>query len=147
VSRDGGINWKVAKRGDWIYEIGDHGALIVIARRNDPTNDILFSLDEGLTFNRFKISEVPIIVENIIIEPKSASQHFLVFGSHMKKSGVETKAFFSFVDFSSMNLNQCQGIEEPGMPESDFEYWTPNDGRHGASKCFLGQKVTYVRRK
>jgi len=111
VSRDGGINWKVAKRGDWIYEIGDHGALLVIARRNDPTTDILFSLDEGLTFKRFKVSDVPVTIENIIIEPKSASTHFLVFGTHLRERGKEPKAFFSFIDFSSMSINHCLGIE------------------------------------
>jgi hypothetical protein len=40
ISRDGGVEWKAAKRGNWIYEIGDHGALIVIARKNSPTKSL-----------------------------------------------------------------------------------------------------------
>ena len=73
VSRDGGIEWTIAKKGDWIYEIGNHGALIVIAKREEPTLDIQFSLDEGLTWKKFTISETPILIENIIIEPNSVA--------------------------------------------------------------------------
>lgn len=105
VSRDGGIKWKMAKAGNWIYEIGDHGALIVIARKDDPTDELQFSLDEGATWNRFKISDRKIVIQNIIIEPKSVSQQFLVHGTFWKgydRRMEEEKAFFSFVDFSSM---------------------------------------------
>ena len=45
-------------------------------------------------------------------------------------------------------MAQCKGADQAGSPSSDFELWTPNDGRHGSeTKCFLGQQVTYVRRK
>jgi hypothetical protein len=39
------------------------------------------------------------------------------------------------------------GVDKPDALWSDYELWTPNDGRHGESKCFLGQTVTYIRRK
>lgn len=45
-------------------------------------------------------------------------------------------------------MKQCKGEDNPGSSTSDFELWTPNDGRHGTtSNCFLGQQVTYIRRK
>jgi len=34
MSRDGGLTWRTVRMGVHIYEIGDHGALIVIARKN-----------------------------------------------------------------------------------------------------------------
>jgi len=40
ISRDGGLIWRSVKPGHFIYEIGDHGALIVIAKKNEPTNEI-----------------------------------------------------------------------------------------------------------
>lgn len=80
ISRDGGSKWRSVKPGQWIYEIGDHGALIVVAKKNEPTTDLEFSLDEGLTWEKVKISDHPIFVHNIIIEPKSVSQQFLVHG-------------------------------------------------------------------
>lgn len=34
LSRDGGLNWQEVKKGSYIYEIGDHGGLIVMARHD-----------------------------------------------------------------------------------------------------------------
>lgn len=80
VSRDGGAKWKHVKQGNWIYETGDHGALIVTARKDDPTTDVQFSLDEGHTWNKFKVSEKRILVQSIVIEPRQASQQFILHG-------------------------------------------------------------------
>ena len=32
LSRDGGINWLEVKKGPYVYEFGDHGGLIVMAK-------------------------------------------------------------------------------------------------------------------
>jgi len=40
LSRDGGLSWRSIAPGVYIYEIGDHGALIVIAKKNTPTDKI-----------------------------------------------------------------------------------------------------------
>lgn len=54
----------------------------------------------------------------------------------------------TYLDFSSLHTQQCQGVDNAGATTSDYELWSPNDGRHGTgSNCFLGQQVTYVRRK
>lgn len=53
----------------------------------------------------------------------------------------------TYLDFTNLHEPQCKGVDNPGTTSSDYELWTPNDGRHGDSKCFLGQTVTYVRRK
>lgn len=73
ISRDGGLTWRSVKPGSYIYEIGDHGAILVVARKNEPITEIEFSWDEGLTWTSLKVSDVPIYVENIIIEPNSIS--------------------------------------------------------------------------
>lgn len=36
MSRDGGMTWRSIRPGGYIYEIGDHGALIVIADHQKP---------------------------------------------------------------------------------------------------------------
>ena len=74
MSRDGGLNWKSIRKGVWIYEIGDHGAIIVIAKKREPTNFIEFTWDEGNTWEKLVISDRDFLVENIIIEPNSISQ-------------------------------------------------------------------------
>ena len=50
ISRDGGLNWRSVKPGVFIYEIGDHGSIIVIAHKDKPTKQIEFSWDEGKTW-------------------------------------------------------------------------------------------------
>ena len=82
LSRDGGLNWEMIRRGVYIYEIGDHGAIIVIAKKREPTDHIEFSWDEGQTWEKLVISDRKMMVENIIIEPNSISQQFMVYGTY-----------------------------------------------------------------
>jgi len=53
------------------------------------------------------------------------------------------------LDFAGLHEPQCKGADTPGKDGSDFELWSPHDdGRHGSTdKCFLGQQVSYIRRK
>lgn len=74
MSRDGGLNWRGLRQGVHIYEIGDHGAIIVIAQKGEPTNYIEFSWDEGESWEKLVISDRQLMIENIIIEPNSISQ-------------------------------------------------------------------------
>ena len=57
------------------------------------------------------------------------------------------QAFLVYLDFSQLHEPQCKGIDIAGAPESDYELWTPHDGRFGENKCFLGMHKTFVRRK
>ena len=82
LSRDGGLNWRTIRTGVHIYEIGDHGALIVIAQKNVPTNQIEFSWDEGESWDHLVVSERHVFVENIVIEPNSISQQFMIYGTY-----------------------------------------------------------------
>ena len=58
-----------------------------------------------------------------------------------------TKGIVLTVDFKGLHEPQCKGVERPGDEASDYELWTPYDGRHGDTKCFMGQQVSYIRRK
>lgn len=53
------------------------------------------------------------------------------------------------LDFNGLHEPKCKGVDKPGTDSSDYELWSPHDdGRHGsANNCFLGQQVTYIRRK
>ncbi len=73
LSRDGGVSWQEIKKGPYIYEIGDHGGLIVMAQHMSPTNSVLYSFNEGKTWNELHISDTKIEISNIIIEPFSIS--------------------------------------------------------------------------
>lgn len=145
LSRDGGLNWFEIRKGSHIYEIGDHGGLILIADDQTPTNTILYSWDEGLTWEELKFTDEKIMVTNIIIEPTSTGQHFIVYGEKKAKKGLKGGVVIG-LDFTSLHEPQCRNPDRPDSPDSDYEKWTPNDGR-GGKECLLGRKMIYVRRK
>jgi hypothetical protein len=41
LSRDGGLNWVELTKGNHIYEIGDHGGIIIMAQLDSPTTNVL----------------------------------------------------------------------------------------------------------
>ena len=38
-------------------------------------------------------------------------------------------------------------MERAGAPSSDYELWSPSDGRADGNKCLLGHQVRYTRRR
>ena len=144
LSRDGGITWMEIKKGSHIYEVGDHGGLILLADNKNPTNTLYYSWDEGLSFQDLKISDEKLHITNVIIEPTSTSQHFVVYGL-TTKNGVK-KGVLIGLDFTGLHEPQCRNPDSPDTQGSDYEKWTPNDGRAGHD-CLLGRKIIYVRRK
>ena len=144
LSRDGGNNWFEVKKGSHIYEIGDHGALIVMAQDQHPTDIVLYSWDEGLTWQELRLDE-KITVRNIIIEPLSTALHFVLYGETQTKKG-KKRGVVVGLNFSTLNERRCSNPEEPDSANSDYEKWSPSDGRQG-NQCLLGKKTIYVRRK
>jgi hypothetical protein len=143
LSRDGGLNWFEIRKGSHIYEIGDHGALILIADDVNPSSEIYYSWDEGLTFDSLKISDEKFLIKNIIIEPTSTSQNFVVYGESQKKGN--TNGVIIGLDFTGLHEPQCRNPDTPGTKDSDYEKWTPNDGRIGR-ECLMGHKTIYIRK-
>ena len=102
---------------------------------------VLYSWDEALTWNELHFSDRPTEIENIVIEPQATSQVFVMYGTRGEQ-GVIFQA-----DFSYLHEPQCKGIELAGDPSSDYELWSPSDGRADGSKCLLGHQVRYTRRR
>ena len=144
LSRDGGLSWSGVRKGPHVYEIGDYGGLIVMAETSKITDKILYSWDEGETFQEI-ILNTKFLVKNIIIEPSSTRQHFVIYGETQMKNG-EKKGILMGINFKSLNLPQCRKSDEPEKEDSDYEIWTPNDGRIG-HECLMGTRTIYVRRK
>lgn len=112
------------------------------------TKEIFFTWNEGKTWHNLQISDSPIEIFNIIIEPASISQEFVVYGTQTHPETFEKIGVVVTLDFKDLHEPQCKGADSPGEKGSDYELWTPYDGRHGENnKCFLGQQVTYIRRK
>jgi hypothetical protein len=155
LSRDGGLTWSEIAKIPLIYEFGDHGGLLVAAPNVQSTTQVRYSWNEGKTWTKLKVSDSPIFIDNIIIEPKSTAQQFVIYGSYDNSSeeasgedDIKAPAkrdtgsdVMITLDFAGLHEPKCKGVDKPGADDSDFELWSPHDdGRHGSSdKCFLGQ--------
>lgn len=71
LSRDGGKTWFEIKKGSHIYEIGDHGGLIILSEDQTQTNTVHFTWDEGLNWSNFNMTEENFEVSNIVTDPKN----------------------------------------------------------------------------
>ena len=135
-------------RGSHIYEIGDHGAILVAAPDQEATEFIWYSWNEGLTWEKLRISNSPIQISNIIIEPSNTGEHFVIYGrttSGAKESVKEPKGAVITLDFTTLHERECQLPYKPNTEESDYETYTPNG--HISASCLMGHSTTYVRRK
>jgi len=141
LSRDAGLTWMEVAKGSHIYEYGDHGGLIVMAFDEGPTDHVLYSWDEGLNWKPFYFGDEKIEVENVIIEPTATSIKFIVYGYKSDKDGVLIS-----LDFNSLHQSECKGVDSPGDEDSDYELWTPSDGRLDG-KCLMGHTTAYTRRR
>jgi hypothetical protein len=145
LSRDGGHEWYEVAQGSHIYEFGDHGGLIVMAFDEKPVASILYSWNEGVTWESYDISEIPVLVDNIMIEPGATATRFLVYGTRESSNGGRIGVVFN-VDFSELHTRTCVGVDVPDASESDYETWSPSAGPN-QDGCLLGHQVDYVRRK
>jgi len=103
MSRDGGLNWYEVKKGSNIYEIGDHGGLIVMAPNLEPTREISYTWNEGKTWHTMEISKTPLDITNIIIEPDSISQEFVVYGNYYETNNPEPVGVVVTLDFKDLH--------------------------------------------
>lgn len=140
LSRDGGLTFVEVHKGAFIYEIGDHGGLLVMADDIHKTKEVVFSWNEGQSWFDFQVGSEPMQVDNVLIEPNATSTTFLMYGTR-DNAGVLYQ-----LDFSALDHAPCKGVWAADSVSSDYETWTPTDGGN-SEHCMLGRQITYTRRK
>ena len=144
LSRDAGWTWQEIHKGAHTYDMGDHGAIIVLAKIHEPTNEVLYSWNEGSNWDKVMLPK-GMSISNIVTHPNATSQVFVVI------AGDEIVT----IDFSTLHERPCQGADNLQNKDSDYEEWNPRlpmryfDGsqKNPRSDCLMGQKVVYTRRK
>eukprot|EP01096_Ripella_sp_DP13-Kostka_P017803 TRINITY_DN929_c0_g1_i1.p1 TRINITY_DN929_c0_g1~~TRINITY_DN929_c0_g1_i1.p1 ORF type:complete len:783 (+),score=372.96 TRINITY_DN929_c0_g1_i1:94-2349(+) len=140
-SRDAGETWQMIHEGAYIYEFGDHGGVVVLAKNEEPTNSILYTWNDGADWYECQFSDKSIQVTNIRVEPSFTSRKFILHGYTTNDHGAIVGVLI-LLDFTGLPIPNCKGYNTPGTADSDYEYWNP-----GPQSCLLGEKVQYVRRK
>lgn len=147
LSRDGGVTWNEVSKGPHFYNIADHGGLIVITPTPHEGQEILeldYTWNEGLSWKNIKLSNENSTIEDIFTEPDSSTQHFIV-RADSEVDSVKATTIYN-LNFESLHEKACANLQYAGAADSDYEVWTPYNGRPG-QPCLMGRRVSYVRRK
>ena len=100
---DGGLTWKEVRKGQYLWEYGDQGSIIVIVDRAKPTDVVHYTLDEGLTWQEHKFGE-KMKVTDISTVSTDNSRRFLLWGY---KEGGREKFYTVQLDFRGITDVQC----------------------------------------
>ena len=113
-SRDGGFTWEEVHKDAHLFEFGDSGSVLVMANDEGPTDHILYSLDEGLSWKEYKFAGGPgsgangkLRVKEIVTVPKDTSRKFILFGYY---PGHASKHVAIHIDLSSLTSTQCEWL-------------------------------------
>ena len=104
LSRDAGFTWQEVHKDAHLWEFGDSGSILVLANDEEPTDHILFSTDEGLTWREYKFTEEKMRVRSIVTVPSDTSRRFILFGSLMRTAG----SIAVHIDFTQLTSRKCR---------------------------------------
>eukprot|EP00092_Neocalanus_flemingeri_P022770 GFUD01024690.1.p1 GENE.GFUD01024690.1~~GFUD01024690.1.p1 ORF type:complete len:2176 (-),score=631.55 GFUD01024690.1:299-6826(-) len=141
LSADAGLSWHQVLQGNYYYNIGDHGGVIVAVKyfkTEGDTNTLLYSTDEGLSWQKHEFYPTPIRIFGLITEPGENTTVFTMFGTEAKPNA-RIDWIIVRVDLASVFKRNC-------TPE-DYKNWSPvSPGQGKASRCVLGRRETFLRR-
>jgi hypothetical protein len=132
-TRDAGASWLALARGSHTYDFADHGALLLLTRNDQPTDQLAYTWNQGLNWTSCRFTErSQIAVDNVEADPDARSEMLLIVGFD-EQTG---EGYMAHVDFTALHERACS--------DSDYEYWTPEVG---GLKCQLGVQQTFKRRR
>ncbi|XP_066145381.1 sortilin-related receptor-like [Euwallacea fornicatus] len=139
ISLDGGLTWRQTLRELYLFNMGDHGGILSAVKYHKTkgeTRSILFSTDEGETWNITQFHNDEIRLYGLMTEPGENTTVFTMFGSLPKEHNwIIVKA-----DFSKALPKMCT--------EEDYKMWSPSqsDDTRSYIPCVMGEQTTYQRR-
>ena len=155
LSRDGGFTWEEVHKDAHMWGFGDSGALLILVNDEEPTDFLIYTTDEGLTWHEYKFSEKKMRVGAVVTVTSDTSRRFILFGQYPRSQG----SVAVHVDFSALTSIQCMltfsfaiytthlqagqiSVDDPG--HDDFELWSPSSER--LERCLFGRLTLYHRR-
>lgn len=135
LTTDGGSSWREVAKGIYQWEFGDHGGVLILVPENKATDKILYSTDFGLSWDEYKFTEEPVVIDDIATVPQDSALRFLLMGNSLTIRGARTKTYT--IDFSGIFDRQCN------LDEEDFEYRSivPSE-----NDCLFGHKTEHLQK-
>jgi len=104
LSLDAGFTWTEVHKDAHLWEFGDSGALLIMANDEEPTDHVLFTTDQGLTWREYKFGNDKLRVRSIVTVPSDTSRRFILFGSYPRSPN----SVAVHIDFSAFTSKQCE---------------------------------------
>ncbi|TVY82233.1 Vacuolar protein sorting/targeting protein [Lachnellula suecica] len=139
MTSDGGISWMHVKKGKYMWEYGDQGAIVVLVKDDEQTDVIHYTLDEGKTWKDYTFSDHQIRVTDLTTLPSDNSRNFLLWG---KDDG---KLVTVNIDFTGLTDVQCK-LDENDVEAGDYYLWTPQHPNQN-DDCLFGHVSQYHRKR
>lgn len=141
LTRDGGVTWKTIKEGEYMWEFGDRGTILVLVSANEDTNTLLYSLDDGENWIEYQFSDEKVSVLDLATSPSDTSTKFVIFAKSPKHR-LSTRAIG--IDFADVYKRQCQ-LDLDNPDSDDYEFWSPSHPL-SVDDCLFGHEALYLRR-
>jgi hypothetical protein len=126
---DGGANWQTMSQTPLIYEVSNHGALVVGSAIKTLTNEFTYTLDSGASFRTCTFNASTSVMVNNILTRSFNARNFLMEGRLTEAT--DSPGFLAHFSFDSVQQRDCT--------DADYEQWSPG-------KCLLGEHVVWSRR-
>ena len=104
LSRDGGFTWQEIHKDAHLWEFGDSGSILVLTNDEEPTDHVLFSIDEGLSWREYVFTTEKVRVKEIVTVPSDTSRRFVLVGYYPRAKSVYVAVH---IDFSALTSKQC----------------------------------------
>uniref|UniRef100_T1IZM8 Sortilin-related receptor n=1 Tax=Strigamia maritima TaxID=126957 RepID=T1IZM8_STRMM len=139
LSTDAGYSWHKILDGNYFYSIGDHGGIIAAVKAywgEGSTNELIYSVDEGESWETLKFSNQSIRVYGLMTEPGEKTTTFTLFGSLPNTH-----------QWLIITIDLKPAFEGKKCTSEDYKSWSPSDGLTSEYRhCLLGQEEIYQRR-
>lgn len=138
LSTDAGLSWRMVQRKPHLYEFGDSGSVIVLVNDEDPTDQILYSMDFGKTWKTFNLT-FQVRARGLTSVSDATSQKFMLLVQIPRREQKPGEGRYAviYLDFAGMRGRKCG--------DSDFEQWYAR--ANPDVECLMGVKQWYRRRK
>ncbi|THH18916.1 hypothetical protein EW146_g2149 [Bondarzewia mesenterica] len=140
LSRDAGFSWEEVHKDAHLWEFGDSGSVLVMANDEEPTDHVLFTTDEGLTWREYKFDNEKVRVRSIMTVPSDTSRRFILMGNYARSPSSSVAVH---LDFSALTHQKCV-LDVQHSDQDDFELWSPSEER--SELCLFGRQTLYHRR-
>lgn len=139
LTRDAGFTWEEVHKDAHMWEFGDQGSILILTSDEGPTDRVIYTLDEGLSWSEYVFGD-RIRVQSIVTLPMDTSRKFILLGYAPDKPDASVSIH---LDFSKITNQKCRlDITDPA--NDDFELWSPSAER--AERCLFGKQTLYYRR-